>query len=186
MSIRSRWLISASILVLIAAFFVPRASISTAHAAAPSLYTMTSFSNSSESNMYVYLSNNGLNFTRVGTAPAYTPPSGIIRDPSVTVYGGRYYVTYTDGWSGNSIGLASSPDRVHWTFVENITFATTVNIAWAPEWFKDTDGSGYYELVNRNSGDLLSVNGASTANGASIIQGTDQYGTNQQWSIVLA
>ena len=141
MSIRSRWLISASILVLIATFFIPHASIPMAHAAAPPLYTMTSFSNSSESNMYVYLSNDGLNFTRVGTAPAYTPPSGIIRDPSVTVSRGRYYVAYTDAWSGNSIGLASSPDRVHWTFVENITFASTVNIAWAPEWFKDTDGS---------------------------------------------
>ncbi|MBA2394871.1 MAG: RICIN domain-containing protein [Ktedonobacteraceae bacterium] len=142
MSIRSRWLIVASVLVLIAAFFIPRASIPMAHAAAPSLYTMTSFSNSSESNMYVYLSNDGLNFARVGTGPAYTPPSGIIRDPSVTLNSdGRYYVAYTDAWSGNSIGLASSPDRVHWTFVENITFASTVNIAWAPEWFKDTDGS---------------------------------------------
>lgn len=142
MSSRSRWLICASVLVLIAAFFVPRASMPTAHASAPSLYTMSAFSNSSQSNMYIYLSNDGLNFSRIGTAPAYTPPSGLIRDPSITrSSNGLYYVAYTDAWAGNSIGLASSPDRVRWTFVENITFASTVNIAWAPQWFKDTDGS---------------------------------------------
>lgn len=137
-----RALIMASIIALTAVFFAPFISFPAAYAAAPSLYTMTSFSNSSESNMYVYQSNDGLNFSRIGTAPAYTPPSGIIRDPSVTLNSdGRYYVTYTDAWSGNSIGLASSPDRIHWTFVENITFASNVNIAWAPEWFKDTNGS---------------------------------------------
>ena len=142
MSNRSRWLISAVILALIAVFFVPRASLPAAHAAAPSLYTMSAFSNSSQSNMYIYQSNDGLNFTRIGTAPAYTPPTGLIRDPSITrSSNGLYYVAYTDAWSGNSIGLASSPDRVHWTFVEDITFASTVNIAWAPQWFKDTDGS---------------------------------------------
>lgn len=142
MSRRSRWLISAGIFALIAAFFVPRASLPSAHAAAPSLYTMSAFSNSSQSNMYIYQSNDGLNFTRIGTAPTYTPPSGLIRDPSITrSSNGLYYVAYTDAWSGNSIGLASSPDRIHWTFVENITFATNVNIAWAPQWFKDTDGS---------------------------------------------
>lgn len=145
MSNRSRWLLIVSILALTAVFFIPRASITSTHAATAttSLYTMTSFSNSSETNMYVYQSHDGLNFTRIGSGPAYTPPSGIIRDPSVmrSSYDGRYYVTYTDAWSGNSIGLASSADRLHWTFIKNITFASNINIAWAPEWFKDTDGS---------------------------------------------
>ena len=54
------------------------------------------------------------------------------------------------------------------------------------EWNIVPIGGGYYELVNRNSGDLLSVNGGSTANGASVVQEIDQYGTSQQWSIVLA
>jgi Ricin-type beta-trefoil lectin domain-like len=136
---RFRYLII-SIVVLSTTFFVFQASTPSVQAAAPSLYTMTSFSNTNQL-MYVYRSNDGLNFSRIGSGPVYTPPSGIVRDPSVTFNNGSYYATYTDAWSGHSIGLASSPDAVHWTFVEDITFASTFNIAWAPEWFKDTDGS---------------------------------------------
>jgi O-glycosyl hydrolase len=45
-------------------------------------------------------------------------------------------------------------------------------------------GSGYYELVNRNSNLLLDVNGASTSNGAKVIQWNGNGGSNQQWSLV--
>ncbi len=49
-----------------------------------------------------------------------------------------------------------------------------------------TIGSGgtttYYKLTNRNSGKVLDVSGASTANGATIIQNTANGGANQQWS----
>jgi len=143
MSKCARGLTIASVLVLIAAFFLSSAAIPSARAATHSLYTMTSFSNSSESNMYVYQSTDGLNFSRVGAGVAYTPPTGLIRDPSVTRNSsdGRYYVAYTAAWSANFIGLASSADRLHWTFLENIMFPTAVRTSWAPEWFKDTDGS---------------------------------------------
>ncbi len=141
MSNRSRWLIAASILALIAIFFAPYASIPSARGATSSLYTMSSFSNTSQT-LYIYQSHDGLNFTRLGSGSVYTPPVGRLRDPSIThnSYDGRYYVTYTTS-SANAIGLASSADLVHWTFVENITFPSSVKTAWAPEWFKDTDGS---------------------------------------------
>ncbi len=45
-------------------------------------YTMTAFTNSSESNMYVYESPDGTGFNLL-KGPAYTPPSGLIRDPSI-------------------------------------------------------------------------------------------------------
>jgi hypothetical protein len=141
-SMRARWLLVISLLALVATFFAPGRGVPAVHAATPSLYTMSSFSNNNETDMYIYTSNDGLNFTRLGSGPVYTPPTGILRDPSITRNGsGRYYVAYTDAWSSNSIGLASSADRVHWTFVENITFASNIITAWAPEWFKDTDGS---------------------------------------------
>lgn len=41
-----------------------------------------------------------------------------------------------------------------------------------------------YELVNHNSGKVLSVTGASTANGATITQSADQAAANQEWQIV--
>jgi len=41
-----------------------------------------------------------------------------------------------------------------------------------------------YYLVNRNSGKVMDVNGASTSNGGTIIQFTNHQGTNQQWQAV--
>ncbi len=41
-----------------------------------------------------------------------------------------------------------------------------------------------YYLVNRNSGKVMDVNGASTSNGASVIQYTNHQGLNQQWQEV--
>jgi hypothetical protein len=38
-----------------------------------------------------------------------------------------------------------------------------------------------YYIVNRNSGKVMDVNGASTSNGGTIIQYTNHQGTNQQW-----
>lgn len=105
-------------------------------------YTMTAFTNSSESNMYVYESGGAAAYTLL-RGPAYTPPSGLIRDPSVMKHSdGRYYVVYTTGWTGNTIGFASSADRVNWTFFQNITLPVPASgSTWAPEWFKDSNGS---------------------------------------------
>lgn len=117
-----------------------------AHAAS-TVYTLTSFSNSNETDMFSYQSTDGLTFNRLGTGKVYTPPSGILRDPSVTknTADRRYWVAYTTAWKGNTIGLASSADLKKWTFRQNVVLPSTVNIAWAPEWFKDTDGS--YSLL---------------------------------------
>jgi O-glycosyl hydrolase len=45
-------------------------------------------------------------------------------------------------------------------------------------------GSGYYKLVNRNSGQALDISGASTANGGLAIQWPYSGGSNQQWKEV--
>ncbi|MBA2392518.1 MAG: RICIN domain-containing protein [Ktedonobacteraceae bacterium] len=44
--------------------------------------------------------------------------------------------------------------------------------------------SGYYKLVNRNSGKLLDVTGASVSDGTKVIQWTDHNGTNQEWQFI--
>ncbi|WP_329793502.1 glycoside hydrolase family 43 protein [Lentzea sp. DG1S-22] len=116
----------------------------TAHAAGPAPhYVMTAFTNSSESNMYVYDSTNGTNFNLV-RSNAYTPPSGLIRDPSVIRHtDGYYYIVYTTGWTGNTIGFARSADYTTWTFLRDLTVGLngSTGSTWAPEWFKDSDGS---------------------------------------------
>ncbi|WP_086664960.1 glycoside hydrolase family 43 protein [Lentzea kentuckyensis] len=106
-------------------------------------YLMTAFTNSSESNMYVYDSPNATSFTQV-RANAYTPPSGLIRDPSVIRHtDGYYYIVYTTNWTGDTIGFARSTDYVNWTFLRNVRVGLNgaTGSTWAPEWFKDSDGS---------------------------------------------
>jgi len=44
-------------------------------------------------------------------------------------------------------------------------------------------GGGYYNVINRNSGKCLDVNGVSTADGANVQQWTCGSGTNQRWSL---
>lgn len=123
---------------------------SPAHAAS-TVFTMTSFSNGAtgddETDMFAYQSTDGLNFTRVGSGKVYSPPSGILRDPSVTknTADRRYWVAYTDAWHSNTIGLASSADLKKWTFQRNLALPSTVDTSWAPEWFMDTGGS--YNLI---------------------------------------
>ena len=106
-------------------------------------YLMTAFTNSSESNMYVYDSSNATNYNLI-KANAYTPPSGLVRDPSVMRHtDGYYYLVYTTNWTGDTIGFARSSDHVTWTFLRNVAVGLngTTGSTWAPEWFKDTDGS---------------------------------------------
>ena len=108
-------------------------------------YTMTAFTNSGESNMYVYDSPDATGFT-LRKGPAYTPPSGLIRDPSIFKHtDGFYYLTYTTRtWSALSrtIGFARSSDRLNWTFLYDHTVPISgLARAWAPEWFVDSNGS---------------------------------------------
>ena len=46
------------------------------------------------------------------------------------------------------------------------------------------DTTASYVLVNRNSGKALEVQGASTADGANIVQYSSWNGANQQWQLV--
>jgi hypothetical protein len=43
--------------------------------------------------------------------------------------------------------------------------------------------TAYYRIINRNSGQVLDVNGGSTAAAAGVIQYTANGGTNQQWQL---
>ncbi|MEP6610785.1 MAG: ricin-type beta-trefoil lectin domain protein [Mucilaginibacter sp.] len=67
----------------------------------------------------------------------------------------------------------------------NVTGVSRVKYAWGVG-AGGTDTfypAAYYRLLNANSGQALDVNGASTANGAGIIQWPQNGGNNQQWII---
>ncbi|KAL9031118.1 MAG: hypothetical protein Q9196_000824 [Gyalolechia fulgens] len=71
----------------------------------------------------IFTSNDGINFDEYAM-DAYQPEKGVLRDPSIIEYWGRYYVADTTGWSGTEIGIIS------------------IRKTWAPEFFWDPkDGS---------------------------------------------
>ncbi|WP_347176891.1 AbfB domain-containing protein [Parafrankia sp. EAN1pec] len=103
---------------------------------------MTACIQASDSTMYVYESSDATGFGLLRDS-GYTPPWGMVRDPSIMRHtDGMYYVAHSTARAGNQIGLASSTDRVSWTFLGNVTLtASRVGSVWAPEWFIDADGS---------------------------------------------
>ncbi|GCF10950.1 RICIN domain-containing protein [Dictyobacter arantiisoli] len=87
-----------------------------------------------------------------------------------------------DLWSHSNVGTFSN------SYTANVAGHGVVMLTIAASGSTGGGGSfdpnAHYKLVNRNSGKVLDVSGASTANGANVIQWTDSGATNQQWSII--
>ncbi|KAH8828689.1 arabinosidase [Flagelloscypha sp. PMI_526] len=118
-------------------------------------YVFTAFTSTSESNLYTYTSSDGANFSLL-KGPAYTPPTGLIRDPSVMLHtDGKYYIAYTTNWTGTNFAIASSTDLVNWTLLATISTASSVITpinTWAPEWFKDPKTGSINIIVSLSTG----------------------------------
>jgi hypothetical protein len=106
------------------------------------------------SDLRIYTSNDALNFTLLYDT-GFTGPTGFLRDPSIMKNtDGKFYVAFTTpptlGCCGpeSSFSIASSANLKDWTNVATVPCGVpgTKN-TWAPEWFKDTDGS-VYAIVN--------------------------------------
>ncbi|MBQ7571598.1 MAG: glycoside hydrolase family 43 protein [Bacteroidaceae bacterium] len=72
----------------------------------------------------------------------------LLRDPSLCLApDGTFHLVWTVGWSGQSIGYATSRDLVHWSEQQELPvmkdFPTARN-TWAPELFYDKDRKLYY------------------------------------------
>lgn len=72
----------------------------------------------------------------------------LLRDPSICLSpDGTFHLVWTVGWSGQSIGYASSRDLVHWSEQRELPvmkdFPTARN-TWAPELFRDETSGTYY------------------------------------------
>ncbi|KAF5317301.1 hypothetical protein D9611_003599 [Ephemerocybe angulata] len=118
-------------------------------------YVFTAFTSQSKSNLYVYTSSDGTAFSLL-KGPAYTPPSGLIRDPSVILHSdGKYYIAYTTNWSGTNFAIATSSDLQNWSLVATVntksSSITPVN-TWAPEFFKDPKTGQLNIVVSLSTG----------------------------------
>ncbi|MCX4097627.1 hypothetical protein [Nocardia sp. alder85J] len=108
----------------------------------PTRYTMTAFRADSDTTMAVYESVDGTRFTPVAER-AYTPPTGLVRDPSVMLHSdGWYHVTYTMAADATAIGMARSRNRVDWTPLAPVPMLVSGRLegTWAPEWYTDAAG----------------------------------------------
>ncbi|KAG7094947.1 hypothetical protein E1B28_005748 [Marasmius oreades] len=118
-------------------------------------YVFTAFTSVSESNLYVYTSQDGTNFSLL-KGPAYTPPSGLIRDPSVILHtDGKYYIAYTTDWTGANFAIASSTNLINWTLLTTISTSSSVANpinTWAPEFFKDPKTGRLNIVVSLSTG----------------------------------
>lgn len=104
-----------------------------------------------DNSIYVFTSEDGVNFSSIAGGVYYPPSPRDLRDPSVIQIGNTLWVVHTNGtWLDPDYGnvdyftLVKSTDGGRtWTFVQNISCAAAGDVTntWAPEWFRDNDGS---------------------------------------------
>jgi Glycosyl hydrolases family 43 len=110
-------------------------------------YVLSTFNSNAASieKLSIYTSIDGVNFSLLSNT-GYSGPTGVLRDPSIMKHtDGKFYITYTtESWTraSTNFGIASSADLIHWTYLTHVTSTIPkTHFVWAPEWFKDTDGS---------------------------------------------
>lgn len=130
-------------------------------------FLMSAFTATSQDRLSLFTSSDGVTFTTLGSE-VYQPPQGLLRDPSILrAADGQYYVAYTTNWSGSTLGIARSADLKRWTHVADVPVQLPgVTNVWAPEWFRDADGS--LQLVVS-----LSKNGTQGPFGAYVVRALD-------------
>lgn len=89
--------------------------------------------------LWVYQSTNGGTSYSVLTDTNFRGPTGVLRDPSILKYNGRYYVAYTvQSWTTNStyFNVASSTNLTTWTNVASVNSGiANSRFTWAPEFY---------------------------------------------------
>jgi beta-galactosidase GanA len=105
-------------------------------------FLMSAFTATSQDKLSLFTSADGATFTSLGSE-VYQPPQGLLRDPSIIrAADGLYYIAYTTNWDGSTFGIARSADLKRWSHVGDVTVKLPgVTNVWAPEWFRDADGS---------------------------------------------
>lgn len=137
------------------------------------VFIMTSFLASSQNTLSLFASNDGVNFNTL-RSEAFQPEERLLRDPSIIRHtDGYYYVVYTTDWNGSDFGILKSKNLKDWEFVQHVPVKLAgVKNVWAPEWFRDKDGS-LKVIVS------LSANGTEGPFGAYIIEANADL---TQWS----
>lgn len=96
------------------------------------------------------VSDDGVAWSRLGNRAVFFPPTGDVRDPTITYRNGWYLLAYT--WSDWPLGspqrtdlyrrlqVARSRDLINWEIAVTIDTDLTVSgtrFAWAPQWYEE-------------------------------------------------
>jgi len=134
---RFRWpaWLAAALLVLAAALVLPQP----ASAATTLIYATFKGDAAADEELWIYQSTNGGASYSVLTDTNFHGPTGVLRDPSILKYNGRYYVAYTvQSWTTNStyFAIATSTNLTSWTNVTTINSGiANTKYTWAPEFY---------------------------------------------------
>ena len=120
----------------------------------PYIFSVFNDAQVGKTTLIIYTSNDALNFTLLYDTK-FGGPTGTLRDPSIMKHtDGKFYIAFTTppdaGCCGpeSSFAIASSANLKDWTTVTTVPSGVAgVKNTWAPEWFKDKDGS-IYAIVN--------------------------------------
>lgn len=113
----------------------------------PEGYLITCFPSNDEANKIdLKLSYDGVSTIHVGTI--YEGKGFLCRDPDIFKIGKYYYCTFT----GTSIKIIRSKDLINWEDYKDFTpnfdeFEINPDSFWAPEFFRDNDGSLYLSFT---------------------------------------
>jgi hypothetical protein len=123
-------------LVIIAGSLV---SISSAQAATAMIYATFKGDAAADESLWIYQSTDGgVNYSVLSNT-GFRGPTGVLRDPSITNYDGKYYIAYTaESWTTNStyFNIASSTNLTTWTSIASVNSGiANTKYTWAPEFY---------------------------------------------------
>ncbi|MDQ7904073.1 family 43 glycosylhydrolase [Phytohabitans sp. ZYX-F-186] len=135
----TRHRLTATLAALLA--LVAGAAVAPRPAAAATTLVYTTFKGDAvaDEELWVYRSTDGGTNYSVLADTNYRGPSGVLRDPSILKYNGRYYIAYTvQSWTTNStyFNIATSTNLTSWTHVASVPSGiANTRFTWAPEFY---------------------------------------------------
>lgn len=134
-----RWL--AALALTLATSLLAVAAPSPASAATALIYATFKGDAVADEELWIYQSTNGGTSYSVLSDTNFRGPSGVLRDPGILKYNGRYYIAYTvQSWTTNStyFNIASSTNLTSWTNIASVNSGiANTKFTWAPEFYVD-------------------------------------------------
>ncbi|MBU2668967.1 family 43 glycosylhydrolase [Actinoplanes bogorensis] len=129
----TRWL--TALLGAVAVLAIP----APASAATTLVYATFKGDAQADEELWLYQSTNGGTSYSVLSDTNFHGPTGVLRDPSILKYNGRYYIAYTvQSWTTNStyFNVATSTNLTTWTNIASIPSGiANTRFTWAPEFY---------------------------------------------------